>query len=288
MKSSRPAVEAARPARDGDASREPHTRPTPSPFVGCHQLVDACRLPGCPVCRCLRDAARRHLGALLAEHVTDPETRGRLGAAWGFCATHAAALPDVGDAALGAAIVYEALVGRAREWLADATTALPDAGGGRGWRALLGRAGAKRVVPTRPRPGRCPTCVELIRAERGYLDTLETGIGEPPLDLAYESSDGLCLPHLELALRRPSVGRGGGRRLAARTLPKLDRLREELRGFIDKHDHRTRAAFTEGEAHAWTAALGLVAGRAELFGNDLARHGPEGRSAARSPAAPPP
>jgi hypothetical protein len=240
--------------------RNPHLR-----------LVDACALPGCPVCVCLRDVASRHLAAVLAEHVTDPASRARLAEAWGFCAAHATALREMPEAALGTAIVYHALVERACRWLDEAASAVAAAPRRRGWRALVGDARGGLRTTSRSRRAPCPVCVELVRAEASQLEALLDGLASPPLGPAYAASDGLCLPHLDLALAR-----GGARpetaRLVALAREKLRALAEDLKQFVDKHDHRVpRPAFTDREAGAWRQALALLAGRLELFGPDMAR-----------------
>ena len=112
--------------------------------------------------------------------------------------------------------------------------------------------------------------MELVAAEARHLEALLTGLGGPELGPAYAASDGLCLPHLELALARAGA-RPGGVRLAALTREKLRALADDLQRFIDKHDHRARPTFTEREAAAWRHALSLVAGRVELFGPQMER-----------------
>jgi hypothetical protein len=221
------------------------------------------------LCGCLRELAARHLAAVLAEHVTDPLTRARIAAAGGFCATHAAALRRTPEAALGTAIVYQALVEQACRWL-EATARAAGTPEGRGrWRTLVGRARRTRRVP-RSRSERCPVCVELAAAERRYLDGLLAGLAETELDGAYAASDGLCLPHLELALAR-GAGEPGAARLVAVGREKLRALADDLRRFVDKHDHRVAPRFTDREAAAWRLALSLVAGRAEVFGPQMTR-----------------
>lgn len=237
--------------------------------LGPHRLAEACAHPGCPVCGCLRDVASRHLGAILAEHVTDPLSRARLAEAWGFCATHAAVLRKMPEAALGTAIVYQGLVEQACRWLDEAARSVATSGGRRGWRALVGRPRRTRGEP-RPRRERCPVCVELVAAEVCHLDDLLAGLEDAELGPAYAASDGLCLPHLELALARAGA-RPGAVRLVALTREKLRALADDLRRFVDKHDHRVRPSFTEREAAAWQRALALVAGRVELFGPQMER-----------------
>ena len=246
---------------------------------GDHRLLEACAQPGCPVCGCLRDVALRHLAAVLAEHVTDPLSRARLAEAWGFCAAHATALRDMPEAALGTAIIYQSLVERACRWLDEAARAVAAPGRRRGWRALVSGARAAGSEP-RPRRARCPVCVDLVVAERGHLDALLGGLQDPKLGPAYASSDGLCLPHLELALGRAGAGPAAAQ-LVALAREKLRALAADLGRFVDKHDHRARPSFTDREAGAWRQALALVAGRVELFGPDMERNGAKG--GARSP-----
>jgi hypothetical protein len=181
-------------------------------------------------------------------------------------------MPDV---ALGTAIVYQGLVERACGWLDGTARATTPRDGRVGWRALVGRRRRTRVP--RLRRARCPVCVELATAERSHLDALLAGLGDAEFDRTYAGSDGLCLPHLELALARGEGGREAAR-LVAMTREKLRALADDLRRFVDKHDYRTQPSFTEREARAWRLALQLVAGRAELFGPELMRDGAGGRS----------
>jgi len=246
---------------------------------GHHRLVQACAGAGCPVCGCLRDTAIRHLAAVLAEHVTDPMSRARLAAAWGFCATHATALSGMPEAALGTAIVYHALVEQACRWLDESAVGGTKSARRGGWRALMGGS-HDPGCESRRRRARCPVCVELVAAEASYLDALLGGLATPELRRAYASSDGLCLPHLDLAVARGA--RAETASLVALTREKLRALAEDLRQFVDKHDHRVaRPRFTDREAGAWRRALGLLAGRMEVFGPEMERGG--GTNGARAP-----
>jgi hypothetical protein len=248
---------------------------------GHHRLIAACARPGCPLCGCLRELAIRHLEAVLSEHVTDPVSRARIAKAGGFCAAHAAALRKMPDAALGTAIVYQALLEQACRWL-DATARTIGTPARRGgWRALVGRARRARAAVRPPRE-RCPVCLELAAAERLHVDGLLAGLAEAELGAAYAASDGLCLPHLELALTRAAGGPDAAR-LVALTREKLRALADDLRRFVDKHDHRAPPRFTEREAAAWRLALSLVAGRAEVFGPQMARDGSAPGVGARRP-----
>ena len=138
------------------------------------------------------------------------------------------------EVALGTAIVYHGLVEAACRWL-DLTARTVRAPGRRGgWRALVGRG--RRTTPG-PRRERCPVCLELAAAERSHLDGLLASLTEAELGAAYAASDGLCLPHLELALARAAAG-PAATRLVALSQEKLRALADDLRRFVDKHDHR--------------------------------------------------
>jgi hypothetical protein len=235
-----------------------------------HHLLDACRETGCPLCRCLRALTVRHLGTLLAEHVTDPATRGRLAASEGFCAVHGALLGEVPDAALGVGIVYQELLDRTRQWLAATRRDAAPSPWRRAWRRLAGAPRPSAATVPKPGPDPCPACAVLADTERCYLDTLLTSLRAPELDRAWAASDGLCLPHVRLALVQ-APEHPGVTLLLERALTHVDRLAGDLRRFIDKHDHRTRATFSEREAAAWTSAVGLLAGRPEVFGHAIPR-----------------
>jgi hypothetical protein len=238
-------------------------------FADHHRLVEACRAPGCPVCRCLGELARRHLAAVLSEHVTDPASRARLAASGGFCATHAAVLPLLPDSALGSAILCEGLLGRARRGLSERRRALERPARDRAWTRLLRRRREPGGEGRRRPPG-CPVCEMVARAERNYLDTLVASVEDAELAAAFRGSAGLCLPHLGLVLDR------GDRRAAVLldwTLDKVDRLLGDLRAFVDKHDYRATARASPEEAASWRAALALLAGAPDLFGPDLRPRG---------------
>jgi hypothetical protein len=181
---------------------------------------------------------------------------------------------------VGTAIIYQTLVERACQWLDEAARAVTTPARRRGWRALMGgsrEAGRK----SRSRRARCPVCVELVVSEGCHLDALLGGLADPTLGPAYASSDGLCLPHLELALGRAGAS-PEALQLVGLAREKLRALAADLGRFVDKHDHRVpRPTFTDREAAAWRQALALVAGRMELFGPEMERTG----AGARSPRA---
>jgi hypothetical protein len=253
-------------------------------FVAYFQLRDACGHSGCPVCRCLRELTRRSLAAVLYEQVTDPATRAVLRDSWGLCAWHASMATEVEHAALGMAIIYQDLLGRLRSHLVEAQRQAGASRAGRGWR-LFRRTVPPALVSARAARRPCPLCVDVAHSEASYLHVVLDGLRDDEFDAAYAGSAGLCLPHLSLALAA-FPGHPGTPGLLGHAVRKLDRLTEALGRFVDKHDHRQPAPFTDQEAAAWTAAVELFAGRPDLFPNEVARL-PRGPVAPRAPGAPP-
>jgi hypothetical protein len=251
-------------------------------FIAYFHLVEACGKPGCPVCRCLRESTFRSLDALLYEQVTDPATRGVLDQSWGFCAWHAGMSKEVQNAGLGIAIIYQDLLGQVREHLTASRRELAGSPVVRGWRRLFRRHEPVALVRARAIRKRCPLCHLVGSAEVSYLHTLLEYGEDPEFDRAYGRSAGLCLPHLILALAS-HPGHRGVAPLLVRTVGKLDQLAKELRGFIDKHDYRKHAPFSDEEAASWTDALGFLVGDPGLFGNEILR---SGRPLGSAPALP--
>jgi hypothetical protein len=253
-------------------------------FLGFFRLIEACREPGCPVCRCLAADSRQYLEALLYEQVNDPETRRRLHASWGFCNWHAWMLRETSEPAFGASILYEDLVGaavRRFERLAGRTVGSASGLLGR-LRRLLGRHRPLLATLYRRREA-CPACRVVADAEVRYLTTALRFIEDPQFDRAYARSQGLCVPH---AVRALELAAGGpcAQQLIARTLPKWAALRRVLAQFVGKHDYRTTRPFTEDEGTAYLRAFATLAGAPGVFGNAI-RTGESARRGRERPAA---
>ena len=229
------------------------------------------------MCRCLVDGTRRYLEALLYEHVTDPTSRARLRAAWGFCNWHAFMLRETSNPAFGTAILCEDLLRVIGDHLAGQAGVRAHAPSAPRRRSLLRRLGARLgrdvampgVDAFRRRPV-CPACAELADAERRYVEAALDFVDDPAFERAYEESAGLCVPHTVRALEL-AAGGAAGDRLVARTLPKWAEMRRDLSGFVAKHDHRNREPYTEAERTAYVRAIETLTGHAGLFPNDLGR-----------------
>jgi hypothetical protein len=238
--------------------------------IGFFDLVEACREPGCPVCRLLERDARSDLDAMIYERVNDVETRRALRASWGLCNWHTWLLPEIHSSASGAAIVYADVlrvcidrVRRGDRGRSRVAAFLDRLGVGRVWARSRSRVAA--LYDARPA---CPVCARCSGAESAYLDTLLAFMADPQLAAAYAQSHGLCLPHLLRAIDGGTESHALGE-LCHRTLEKWETLRQDLERFVAKYDYRNNEAFTEAERTSYTRAYEALAGRARLFGNDL-------------------
>jgi hypothetical protein len=224
--------------------------------------VEACGQAGCPVCRCVAAESRSHLAALLSEQVTDPQSRARVRGSWGFCNWHAWMLLEIESSRFGAAILYEDLMRIALRL-----------GEGKGpparWIAALRRRARRSPMVERYRTRAvCAACATAAEAERRYLHAVVRFVDDEELRAAYESSDGVCLPHLMRAVDAATDARRV-ETLLDRTRVRWASLRRDLAGFVAKHDHRSRAPFTAAEAESCERAFAILAGGRGVFGNDL-------------------
>jgi Family of unknown function (DUF6062) len=234
--------------------------------AGDFKLVQACGQPGCPVCRCVGEESRGHLDALIAEHVTDPDTRRALRDAWGFCNWHTWMLLEIEGSPFGASILCEDLVRRALHRLEE-----PDVPRRRRLRAWLRPSSERRrpaAVDRYARRSVCTVCVSVAETERHHLLTLVRSVRDGALEEAYGASDGICLPHLLRAVEL-TAGTSEARPLVERTRHKWAAVQRDLESFIEKHDYRNRAAYTDADAGSYMRAFEILAGAKGAFGNDL-------------------
>jgi hypothetical protein len=228
-----------------------------------YNLLEACRAQGCPVCRLEQRSVERYLNNQFYENVNSPAWRDQLRASLGFCHEHAwlAVNQRLGDA-LGFAIIYRDLVNSVINELKDDSNP-PRAP--RGWMSLLqqvpeqARAMIEKMLSAiTPRKG-CPVCEYREETTRTLLSVLVEELEQTQMADALEDSDGLCLPHLRLALghvKNLSVYE----KLLTIHREKLEGLRAELAEFIRKNDYQVIGEGFGEERDAWLRAVGMVVG----------------------------
>jgi hypothetical protein len=205
----------------------------------------------------------RYLDHQFYENVNAPKWRDRLRASHGFCHEHAwlGVNQRLGDA-LGYSIIYRDIVNSILTQLNEKDSHAPSPRRGTSWLRQMPEAVRNtiaKILPALTPRKRCPVCEHRDETTHNILAALVEDLETPEMTNALRASEGLCLPHLRLALecvKDPS---------ACETLlmihrEKLESLRTELEEFIRKNDYQ---AIQEGfgkEGDAWLRAIGMVVG----------------------------
>lgn len=230
------------------------------------ELVDAQRLAGCPICRLAYRTTDRYLDMLLYEAVLDPDVREKLKSSYGFCREHVAMLHGRPGRSLGIALIYESVLRRLTGILAEGSLERGSFADRLRGRAATGVPLANRLKPEEP----CPACTVQKKAERDYAALLVASIDDERLASAYASSDGLCLPHLAMALEHVTDEVTLKRILE----PQVERYRTmlaDLSEYIRKCDHRFRGEPFGPEGDVWLRVMNTMAGGAGM--GTSAQHG---------------
>jgi len=229
-----------------------------------YNMMEACREPGCPICRLEQQSVERYLDNQFYENVNSPKWREGLRVSFGFCYEHAWLGVDqrLGDA-LGYSIIYHDIVNSILAHLEDAN---------RSPHAPRRRASFLRQLPETVRKGienmldvltprkHCPVCDVRNHTTHTLLSALVTELAIPEFIQALESSEGLCLPHLRSTLEQVR-DESTSEQLLQIHRHKWESLRTELSEFIRKNDYQ---AIKEGfgkEGDAWLRAIGMIVGK---------------------------
>jgi hypothetical protein len=208
-------------------------------------------------------SVERYLDNQFYENVNSPKWRERLRASLGFCHEHAwlAVNQRLGDA-LGFAIIYRDLVNTVLNQLNDGVSPVRTS---RHWTSLLRQIPeqartmiAKMLYAITPRK-RCPVCEHRDEANRTTLSVLVEELETQEMTEALRASEGLCLPHLRLALEYVKDFSASETLLTIHR-EKLENLRAELVEFIRKNDYQVIKEGFGKEGDAWLRAVGTIAG----------------------------
>ena len=239
-----------------------------SKYISYFDLRDALPQPGCPVCSLTERNSFRFLDALLYERVNDVGTREGLRKSLGFCNWHAWKCLEVPNAPLGLGIIHNDLLGVILERLSRIQHSFPLPIPF--IRRLWGNRKAKNAVP-RLRPDHsCPACQSVRFFEEMYLRILLDYLGEEDFERGFSRSPGICFPHLIIAIEKHPGHRNLGL-LIQRQMKKWESLKAELEEFIRKHDYKYVHEPRGAESDSWKRALEMLAGKREVFGNQIRR-----------------
>ncbi|HSF33860.1 MAG TPA: DUF6062 family protein [Candidatus Tectomicrobia bacterium] len=237
-----------------------------------YALLEGFDKSGCPVCRFMQEYSLRYLDALFYEQVNDVGIRRKLRAAHGFCNWHAWLARKLASSALGVAIIAKDLITqeitRIDDLLRHALVArtLRPTGNRISPKSLLTFLGGAQEK------GICPACEIVLEHERHALETILNFLHDADFVRRFEASAALCMIHT----RRAAEGNGSHpylHLLIDIQRRKYAHLIGELEEFCRKYDHRFSHESWGGESDSWLRAIELLAGKPDVFGNEVHRKG---------------
>ncbi len=212
-----------------------------------YDLLEACTVVGCPLCRLTRRWAEDYLDNTLYERVTDVGERVAIRDARGYCNLHAWMLTERQGAILGTAIIQQ-------DVLQTVLAILQDYRGQRG-----GYKQARRLAHQLHPTAKCPVCVHCREMETIAIHALFTNMDDPPLQAALSKAGVICLPHFIQALEQVEND-DQARWLLNFQRQALQTLCDELSELIRKHDYRFSHEGLGTERDSWLRAIGIVSG----------------------------
>jgi hypothetical protein len=220
--------------------------PLPVRSIADIRLSEAVMGDECPVCVVRRSAAASYLQSLLGEGVTDPQTRGELRQARGFCRAHTHALLETDRAesggALGAAILLEAALG----WRLDEVEAVRDA---------RRKATRRRAAAS---PPACPVCAHVeqaaVRAGRDIVGWLSDEAWHAEL-----AGAALCIDDL-LLVCEAGAGSDELETLLEGQIQAMSQIRQLVDSYIHHSSQDRRQLQTDEERQAVERAARLLGG----------------------------
>lgn len=217
-----------------------------------HDLLDACKEPGCPICRLGAQTVRRYMRSLFYENVNDLKTRDTIAKSLGFCGEHSRLLLSARIAdGLGNSIIYEHLVKVILRELPKNSSA--------GKPAELAKR-LRKFISGNDSVGQCPVCARRDEFVESNVIQVSRSLDNETLRLALEASDGFCFLHLAQIFERTSKPADVDFLLTL-TRQKLEARQGEMAEVIRKNDHRnTTEVISDQEALAWKKALSMLSG----------------------------
>ena len=206
---------------------------------------------GCPFCSIINKTIHKSMDDFLYESVNDPGLRSQIKASMGFCNRHAWQLQKFGDG-FGQAIVYDDLMkivlGNLKEIGKDVSV-----------KDLL-----KKLGSTKSPNKICIFCKGEKDVEDRYISVFWENFDDPEFSFQYKSSFGLCLPHLELALKK-CKSKKFGKELIDIEAVKISGLIAELKEFMRKHDYRFSKEKFGKEGDSWVRVIEKFIGKDGVY-----------------------
>jgi Family of unknown function (DUF6062) len=244
--------------------------PAPDKSFTYFALLEAFDKQGCPVCRFMAEYSLRYLDALFYEQVNDVALRQKLREARGFCNWHAWQARRIASSALGVAIVANDLITEETARLDALLRSPPITRPQHRWQDKIALKSIRAYMRGWRQKEICPACQVILQHERHALETILHCLHEEDFAPRFERSAPLCILHTTRVVETQ------GRHPALRKFIELQRhkyalLVGELAEFCRKHDYRFTHETWGAESDSWLRAIELLAGKPEVFGNDIHR-----------------
>jgi len=215
--------------------------------------------PGCPICHVGMAADRKYLDSLLWESVNDTGVRHELTQSLGLCSRHSRTLLMFPGGRLGVAILQRAIVQEALRQLQNQPA--PAARSRLPWlqNGFLNSASSTNWAGDGAAAHPCPACVHQAAVEERALRELLAHL-VADLDAPLRQGGGLCLPHLQQALR---LGKTPQTRAVLVEIHSTlwSELEESLSQFIRKKDYRFQdEQVTDQERMAIDRSMAVLTG----------------------------
>lgn len=231
-------------------------------------LLEACQQTGCPVCRIGLHEVERYLDNLFYENVNDWGLRRHMRGSLGFCREHAWQILEGGIGnGLGVAMIYHDVLKNVLEGLPETEAGKTGLKRISGLLGRLPRQFTERVktlkeglTPSLP----CPACRQLKQTDSRTVGVLLEFMREDRLRLAFQKSQGLCLPHLRLALNKANV-EADLEILMSQNGEKWKHLKKELAEYIRKNDYRFAREEFGSEGDSWRRAIAVFVGEKNIL-----------------------
>ncbi|MFN8371872.1 MAG: DUF6062 family protein [Anaerolineae bacterium] len=227
------------------------------PF-GYFDLIETFPLPGCAICNLLQHDVQRLIDNVLWEHTNDPFILDKMRASRGLCNEHGWQFIEAAHA-LNVAVFYEPPL---QEILKILDEAVPEPKPQNVVRRLFAKSGGSTLADALDPVQPCLVCDLQNENEARYLGIMAQHIADERLLKAFWESDGLCLPHFKMVLRRTPYAD----RFIRIQKDIWTRLHAELEEFTHKLAIQTPNDQIGSEANSWRRTHAVFTGGKGVFG----------------------
>lgn len=218
------------------------------------RLEDALHARGCPLCEIVQRSCRKHLSSLLYEYVNDVSVRKKLHASFGFCNHHAWLAKEVehelNSDGQHLGTLHESVLAAELRLLHEASETKRIAARKREIPPIL-RYLIKAVEPK----GECLICVSSRHTEEFYASQFVLMFSDEDFRSLFEAETILlCRSHF-LSVMREAHDPAAVDYFLHQQTKKLERLLDQLKLFLEKHDVQRRHEQRGKECTSWIQVL---------------------------------